>query len=370
MVEFLIDHLDPLGQGVSRRIDDKKKSIITFIPKTLPGEQGSAKVIKSSKGVEFAALDELRKKSHQRIDPECPHYARCSGCDYQHVSYDDELAYKKSALLFLLRSIDLGEIQIELIASPNRFSYRNRVQFHYRHKYLGLIDVNENNVMEVPGCRLMSRKVKNEIDKLYVDKNWAEEHIGHGHVEIYEKDDLVSVAWNQPYADGGFTQVNSEMNAQMKGWIRNRFSSVEYSSIVDLFSGDGNLSDTLLLSNDVHRVMVDSYKGDQKSNKNTLFFRQDLYHKDALDQFLIRCKFKNVDILLLDPPRKGFSALTEWYKKLMPKYLIYISCNPATLARDLKDLMQSNKKLKIDKVVLLDMFPATRHFETLVVLER
>lgn len=370
MVDFLIDHLDPLGQGVSKRINLQKKPVITFIPKTLPGEQGSAQIIKSSKGVEFAELSGLVKISPQRIDPECPHYARCSGCDYQHISYEDELTYKKAALLFLLRSIDMGGKQIELISATKRFSYRNRVQLHYRHKYLGLVDANADRVLEIPECRLMSPSVKKKMDELYADKTWMEEHEGRGHVEIYEKEESVSVEWNQPYASGGFSQINPEMNDQLKCWLQKRFSAENYTNILDIFSGNGNISDVLLNSKSVRRVMVDSYDPGFPPEENSLFIKQDLFSENSLERFLHRSKLKQVDILLLDPPRKGFSVIAEWDKHFKPKYIVYVSCNPATLSRDLQSLMKVNKKLKIENVLLLDMFPATRHFETLIVLKR
>jgi len=368
MVDFLIDHLDPLGQGVSKRINLQKKPIITFIPKTLPGEQGSAQVIKSSKGVEFAELSSLTKASQQRIEPECPHYAKCSGCDYQHISYEDELSYKQSALLFLLRRIDINGKQVEVIPAPQRFAYRNRVQLHYRHKYLGLVDANADRVLEVPECRLMSPSIKKKVDELYADKAWMKEHEGRGHVEIYEKSGDVSVRWNQPYADGGFSQVNSEMNSQLKNWLYKRFSVENYSSILDIFSGDGNLSDVLMISKNVRRIMVDSCQTCIDLDGNSLFIKQDLFLEGSFEKFLHRSKLKKVDILLLDPPRKGFSNISEWEKRLTPEYIAYVSCNPATLARDLQDLMKNNKKLKVQNVLLLDMFPSTKHFETLVVL--
>lgn len=370
MVEFLIDHLDPLGQGVSKRTNNKKQSVITFIPKTLPGEQGNARIIKASKGVEFAELEALTNISPQRLQPECPHYARCSGCDYQHISYENELAYKKAALIFLLRSIDLGDKQVELIPAFRRFSYRNRVQLHYRHKYLGFVDASADKVLEVPECRIASPAIKKIMDELYADKSWTIEHEGRGHVEIYEKENGVSVEWNQPYASGGFSQVNAEMNIQLRHWLKTRFSIERYTHILDLFSGDGNLSDVLLFSENTERFMVDSFATKTEYEKNSLFFKQDLFGENALGLFLQNSKLKKIDLLLLDPPRKGFSSLSEWDKHFKPEYIVYISCNPATLARDLGLLMSANKKLKIENVVLMDMFPATRHFETLVILKR
>lgn len=370
MVDFLIDHLDPLGQGVSKRINLKKQPVITFIPKVLPGEQGSARIIKSSRGVEFAELISLSNISPQRKEPECPHYSRCAGCDYQHISYEDELDYKKSALLFLLRSIDMGGKFLEVIPAEKRFSYRNRVQLHYRHKYLGLVDANADMILEVPDCRLLSPKLKKSMDDLYADKSWIVEHPGRGHVELYEKEDGVSVEWNQPYANGGFSQVNTEINSKLSNWLKSRFVSENLTTILDIFSGDGNLSEALIYSEKIRRIMVDKFDGDYACKNNSLFINQDIYSDNSLEKIKNKCASDKIDLLLLDPPRKGFPTLAEWDKNFKPKYVVYVSCNPVTLSRDLHSLMNENKKLRIESIALFDMFPATKHFETLVVLKR
>lgn len=159
------------------------------------------------------------------------------------------------------------------------------------------------------------------------------------------------------------------MNLLLKTWIKNRFSAESYTHILDLFSGCGNLSDMLLDESSASRVMVDAHAATIESSERSQFFKYDLFADDVLERFYPRIKKNPVDIMLLDPPRKGFPALEAWYKKIKPKYIVYVSCNPATLSRDLKDLLEKHAALKIKDVVLLDMFPSTRHFETIVVLK-
>jgi 23S rRNA (uracil1939-C5)-methyltransferase len=290
------------------------------------------------------------------------------------VSYDDELSYKKAALLFLLRSFALKDDDIELIPAPARFGYRNRVQLHYRHKYIGLVDATSGRILEVPNCRLLREELKPAFDRLYADKNWTGVHKGaegknkDGHCEIYLRNGEVSIEWDAPYASGGFTQVNEPMNDRLRLWLQQRFSAEKFSTVLDLFAGNGNLSDVLLTSSEVKRMMVDSC-AEPTANSGPQFIKQDLFADDALERFVHRSKLKEVDLLLLDPPRKGFACLAEWVKRFHPKYLVYVSCNPATLSRDLQTLMKNNKQLKISDVVLLDMFPGTRHFETVVVID-
>lgn len=370
-IPFVIDHLDPMGQGVSKRSNDKKQSTITFTPKTLPGERGVARVLKSSKGVEFAELANLETISPQRIEPECPHYTQCSGCDYLHVSYVDEVQFKKNALLFLLRQLfinnkNITDSDIEVIAASERFGYRNRVQLHYRHKYLGLISTHSEQVLEVPQCRLVSVPLKKAMQQLYADKSWTDQYSGRGHVEIYERDGEVAMNWNLPYAHGGFSQVNTRMNEALKKWLSQYFEKINFNSVLDLFSGDGNLSDDIVRNKTLQRQMVD-----MSPINNDNYLQLDLYGDGALASFQRRARCKQADVLLLDPPRKGFPALAEWVNFLKPKYIAYVSCNPATLARDLKTLLAEQKKTSytINNIVLLDMFPGTHHFETIVLLK-
>ena len=89
-IDFRIQHIDPIGQGVS-----KEDAAVTFIKKTLPGEMVSAEVFSKKKGVQFATLTAIGEPSADRKAPDCPHYDSCNGCDYQHTSYEKELEFKK-----------------------------------------------------------------------------------------------------------------------------------------------------------------------------------------------------------------------------------------------------------------------------------
>lgn len=361
-----------MGQGVSRRSTNTHSSTITFIPKTLPGEEGTARVIKRSKGVEFAELIAVSRPSDRRIAPACEHYARCSGCDYLHMSYEDEVAAKAASLRFLLRGFDLEDKDFQIIPAPERFGYRNRVQLHYRHQHLGLIDPVSDQVLEVPHCQLVSPAIKQTMDHLYGDKHWKKDHPGRGHVEIYQHPDVqdVTVAWNQPYAQGGFSQVNHVMNGKLLEWLKLHAPQQDGRKLLDLFAGTGNISDVLMQAG-LSRWMLDisPWSGSREAQD---YLQADLYNEETLDRFSRRSGWKTVDTLLLDPPRKGFPPLAEWSRAFKPSTILYVSCNPATLARDLQTLLSEKTKVssRIEKIGLFDMFPGTRHFETVVILRQ
>jgi 23S rRNA (uracil1939-C5)-methyltransferase len=350
-IKFQVEHLDPFGQGVH-----KDGKTITFIAGVLPGETGTAKVYKRSKGVQFALLDSLETSSSERISPDCPHFDQCPGCQYQHTRYENELGYKQAALLRHLADIKAEQLTIH--AAPARLAYRNRIQLHYRHKYIGMLDGARDTIVEVPHCKIIKNELRKEFDKLYHQDDWREEHVGRGHCEIYLQDGEVQMNWNTAYAEGGFTQVYPEMNACLKDVLGSAFAGKKIDSVLDLFSGAGNLSEDLDVGK---RILVDSYRSEKVVSDN--FVSLDLFSEDALSAFSRKFKKTSFDALLIDPPRKGFPDLDKWLRRIKPKYLFYVSCNPASLARDLGSLSQ---RYKTEQVHLLDFFPATSHFETLV----
>lgn len=352
-IEFTITSMDTLGQGVFR-----ENGNIGFIAKTLPNETGSAVIKKQSKGVLFAELTSLTSVAEHRQKPDCEHFAQCSGCHYLHTDYEHELTYKQDALTQLLRKLDIQDIPIEVIAAPKRQAYRNRIQLHYRGNALGMIDANNNRIVAIPHCQIIREELQAPLKELYNTQAWKKEQKREGHVELYIKDNAVSMQWNQAYSHGGFTQVFDEMNSVLCQHVSDALKRINSTQLLDLFAGNGNLSNAFVAESNPKRLMIDV-----SPSQHTDFFQLDLFNDDALATFKRHYKDSTFDTLLIDPPRKGFLALAEWIKATKAKYLIYVSCNPATLARDL----QSIDGLIINHISLLDLFPSTYHFETVVI---
>jgi len=363
-IRFTIDHLDPMGQGV-----DKSGKKVTFIGGVLPGETGMARVFKRVKGVQFAVVESLDQVSSQRVKAQCPHFEQCPGCQYQHVSYEDELSFKKEALSRHLSGLKF--VDLKVVPAPRRFAYRNRVQLHYRRKYIGLLDGTQDKVVEVPNCLLIKKEMQDKFDTLYQQKDWQDVHLGRGHCELYMKDEEVNLIWNESYAQGGFTQVFDEMNERLQKQIASYVEGKNIRSLLDLFSGSGNLSNNLGIE---QTVLVDSFQSDRFQTDSGQseeagqkeFYGLDLYEEESLTRFVRKYKKIQFDAVVIDPPRRGFPLIDSWVRRIKPKHLFYVSCNPASLARDLKSL---KKPYKIEEVHLLDLFPATSHFETLVSLK-
>src|SRR5690606_2859292 len=146
-IEFHIEHLDPMGQGVYKNDKD-----VYFIPKTLTGEKGRALILNSSKGVNFARLKELKARSPKRIIPQCPHYDTCSGCHYLHTTYEEEKEYKKLSYQKVFQFYMDESTPFHSIWSEDRLHYRNRIQLHYdlAAKKMGFFLGKSKKILEIP----------------------------------------------------------------------------------------------------------------------------------------------------------------------------------------------------------------------------
>jgi len=245
-IDFRIEHIDPIGQGVS-----KEEGAVTFIKKTLPGEEVQADVFSQKKGVQFAVLTDVKTPSADRKTPDCPHYAQCNGCDYQHTTYEKELEFKKNALK--RHMFKFPEIDITVHKAKRRLSYRNRIQLHYdkKKRVLGMMNY-KNEIIPVPECKIIDPSVAYELRAIYTNNAWlrlVEKEPAKGHLELYSKDNNlgghnVKVSVNRPYANGGFTQVNAEMIEELGPWVEKKAQELnpQKALVYDMFGGNINLS--------------------------------------------------------------------------------------------------------------------------------
>lgn len=358
-IPFLITGIDSLGQGVS-----KLSERVTFIPKTTIGDEGEAEVMSEKKGVTFARLKTLNKSAASRIKPLCEHFDSCPSCHFQHVSYEEELQFKKESFKRLMRKLPLPEV--EVIGAPQRLNYRNRIQLHYslKSKLIGMRDPQTFSITPIPECLIGLNEIKREVKRLYENEQWMKEaplFPQEGHVEIYWFNNELNLSWNRPYAEGGFTQVYESMNQKLKTILKDSCTHSSPLHILDLFGGSGNLSDQIPFS---ERLVVDIYS----DTKDLEFVNQDLYSADALKKVAKEISRRRLKInhLLLDPPRSGLKELKLWIETIKPEKVVYVSCDPHTMARDLAGLEGYN----YSRSFLFDFFPSTFHFESMIFLER
>jgi 23S rRNA (uracil1939-C5)-methyltransferase len=367
--DFVIEHIDPIGQGVS-----KADGMVTFIKKTLPEEVVTAEVFSQKKGVQFARLLEIKKSSPDRITPVCPHFEECNGCDYQHTNYEKELEFKKNALK--RHMFKFPQIEIGVHGAKRRHQYRNRLQLHYdkKKKVLGLMNY-KMDIIPVPNCQIVDPSVAFDLRALYENDNWLKAVVKEpvkGHVELYSKDNNtgghnVKLSLNRPYANGGFTQVHAEMNEKLRAFIQKKAEAVIPSKAVvyDLFGGNGNL--TVKFKNPT--LVIDKYRTTPSPSQHQKFHSLDLYDKNAV-RSLISLKnegFPRPNWLVIDPPRSGLKNLNDFLNEFKPDGFIFIACEATSFTRD---TLSALGQYELKSVDLFDLFPSTQHFETVGVFTR
>lgn len=357
-IKFKIESLDSLGQGVSK-LDDK----ITFIPKTLPGEEGEAQIVGKKKGIQFAQVNSLSKESVERIDSSCQHFQTCSGCDYLHTSYEVELKTKEDSFKRLLNYSPFKDLPVKVHAAPQRTGYRNRVQLHYDlpRKLLGFHKGKSNHIQAVPNCLLPTEKIRNLLISLYEDQYWLElvppSAPFKGHLELYELNDEVLTVWNEHYAAAGFSQVNKPMNDKALEIWKEFYSSCDsVNKIYDVFGGSGNLTKSFT---DSQVSIFDNFCDKSKLLEHQNFLKTDLYKEPIVPD-------SSADLIIFDPPRSGFKEALDWINELEPRYVGYQSCFSDTMIRDLKKI---GAHWEATSIHMLDFFPGTHHYESIIFLK-
>lgn len=362
---FLISHIDSLGQGVSK-IDGE----ILFIPKTLPGESGICVTKKKQKKVQFAVVDKLNKENDERIQADCPHFEECGGCHFLHTTYEVEIKTKSANLKRLFKKF-ITEESWETIPAKSRHSYRNRIQVHYdiNQNKIGFFKPFENAITNCENCLLPKKEIQQRLKDLVLDNSWKDfvKDSNKGHLELLlDEKNNVSISNNLPYSSGGFSQVNTEMNDILVNRINDIYINLNLNAndlCLDLFGGDGNLTKFFN-----HKTFVTDSFSKSVAKDHQTFINFDMY-KNSVHDFMSHVH-GNVGLMIIDPPRSGLKNLDEWVNTIKPKYLLYVSCNPATQKRDIENLVYKNsQEIKFLQSFAIDLFPSTFHLESVVLLE-
>lgn len=365
-IKFKIDHIDPLGQGVSKTEDQ-----VCFIEKVLPGEEGTADAIKSKKKgrLVFSSLEStsaLSTTSSKRIESECIHFNECSGCHFLHTNYENEIEIKESTVKRMFSYVEQVKTTPVVICAADRFKYRNRIQLHYNNETeeLGFINPLRSKIVKVDSCKVVKNSISSKLKELYENKNWMSltaSEKPNGHIEIYEHNNEVSVHVNKNYAHGGFTQVNEQMNDKMKKHLHEEVRKYvkDSTSLLDLFGGGGNLTADL---KEYKTLVVDGFPPKEPNFKDHQAFKQiDLYEKDAITKLKAERKRFSRMAIILDPPRSGMKNIQELIDLVKPEYIFMINCEASSAIRDIKSITSNHE---IIDVTIFDLFPGTRHFET------
>ena len=359
-----INSLNHEGKGITK-IDNK----VTFVENALPEELVNIEITKHNKNYDEAKVKKYLKKSTNRRKPLCPYYMECGGCDIMHATYEYQLKFKKEKVINILKKYSNLDIDPQIIASNKETNYRNKITLHYKNNCLGYMKKKTNEVLKINNCPLAMENINNYIKEIQNEKNDII-LITNGKEVITSKENkhFIKEINNLKFQVDvkSFFQVNDYICGKLFQIVD--FYMEENAKCLDLYSGVGTLS---IVASRKARVVY-SIEINESSHKNALTNLQ-LNKINNIKSILgkveeeIKKIHDKIDVIITDPPRKGMDKVTiDIINKLSPKKIIYISCNPITLARDINLL----KSYKLDEIILMDMFPNTYHVECVCLLKR
>lgn len=354
-----------------------------FIPGVWPGELVSAKITQLKSRVGFADCVEVIEESPERVTAPCPHHGftsgQCGGCPWQFVSYEAQLQAKQdrveSAFARLLSANKIKKIKVKAIwPSDSPFHYRNRAQLKTDGKNIGYISSQSNTLAPIQHCEILSKKNAQTLSGLLEqlpNPDWRpKKRDALSTIDIDESVDASSASINQRLA---FAQANTQQNTRMQEWLRERISTIATKQhALELFCGSGNLTRVI---SELGFEKITAVEGVQEALDSlealalpkVVPLKADLLSEKGIDK--VKFRAKDADVLILDPPRDGLKIKGNLFdakgdKKTKIKNIFYISCDLATLTRDLEFMQE--QKFKIKEIQPLDMFPQTSHIEIMV----
>jgi 23S rRNA (uracil1939-C5)-methyltransferase len=390
-IEIKIEKVVYGGNGLGRH-DGK----VVFVSFAAPGDVLLVGPVETKKNYTRAEIVQILQPGPDRTQPPCPHFGRCGGCQWQHLSYRRQVEIKQQILAETIhhRFPETREIPVAMKASPQEYGYRSRARFQIRGAKIGFFRLQSHEVEEIESCPLLrptlnsalaeirkTRPAAPEIELACVEDlhQWAAAESELNPEKFGDRLNFTALPrlerkigeFSYAVSPAAFFQVNDFLLADLVTDVMNLVQG--NGSALDLFCGAGLF--TLPLARRFEQV-----EGIDNSAPACVLARQNLAAAD-LHNVRISCStvaewvhtagssLKHFDLVLLDPPRTGagqevMNQIARW----TPETILYISCDPQTLVRDLSALPQ--QEYKIDFVQGFDLFPQTYHFETVVRLKR
>lgn len=353
---IVVESLANSGDGVGR-IDGR----VVFVPFSSPGDRLLVEITLNKKSFLKAKIVEILEAAPNRRLPRCPVFGQCGGCDWQHIAYKDQLFWKKTDLIGTLKKIggfdELKNVE-DVIPSPDEFHYRNRIQVQFENQRFFYFGKGSHRRVYIDHCPIASSAI-NEVLAA------PQPGLKNGRWEIAETKQGVELfpVSKEGVSSLGFRQVNSSQNQKLVQKTVDFIAQRKLNRIYDLYCGQGNWARAIHQSQpQAHCTGIDinpiNIKKAKAHETDRLKFR--LGSAESLFQTLN----ERADLVILDPPRAGCEAslLEQMSGNNRPRFINYISCHPATLARDLKAL--SSYGWELMEVCPVDMFPQTSHLET------
>ena len=389
-----------------------------FVAGAAPGDRVRARIVDDRGSFARAeVVERLATGADYRVPP-CAWVTTCGGCPWQHVSYPAQLVAKAANVHETLARIAGTQARRELpiIASPDQWHYRHRIRLHVDHeRRLGYVRPRSHDVVEIDACmvaepalsaalpllRSMVAGIVSTIDLVELATNGRGGVVVHlsasGAFHAGDRPRIASLVgggaaiagirivgrgWHHEWGDpsitvvadgaasslvqraGTFTQVNVAANRLLVDVVRTLATPAR--KVLDLFCGAGNLSlplaaaGAVVVGIDRDRAAIDAAAASAAASG----LRSARFEAASAEHFLRQQGTAGADLVLLDPPRGGAGKVAQQLARLAPARILYVSCDPATLARDVRIL--TGARYGVDRVQPLDLFPQTEHVETVL----
>ena len=364
-----------------------------FVLGGIPGERVVAEVIRVRRKYVAARVVEVLEASADRVEPPCSYYGDCTGCQWQHLSYPAQLQAKQAKVIDALERVGgfYDAPVLPVLASPEQYGYRNHARFTVgREGGLGFVNRETRRFVQIDRCMLMHAGINRLLDELQ-DKCGettqlairAGKETGDFLVQPTLKNPAIAIPTGQKHylesvggrefrvASPSFFQVNIEQAGRLVQVVREALDLAGNEVLLDAYTGVGTFA--ILLAPYVKKVYAveesSAAVADARENAAGLDNVEFLLGKTEDVMAEVAGLAEPPDVVLLDPPRAGCQAeALHRIIGLNPPRLVYVSCDPETLGRDLKILCDGH--YSIDRIQPLDMFPQTHHVESVAVLTR
>lgn len=359
------------GLGVIEHSDGRK----LFVEGAIPGDEVEYEVIELKKRFGFAKLIKLINPSPQRITSECKYQGfepgQCGGCPWMIMSYPFQLEQKQKLIVTQVERSGLTVEHINAIKdSPKVFHYRNRAQLKTDGQRLGFVSKGSKELAAIDECLVVNEKCNELIEQLnqhLPNAEWKPQ--GRFKWNFIEIDDQLEFEDLQINKRTAFKQANSDQNQFMKSWLLEQLEKFsENTPVLELFCGSGNFTECLSLFSNVsaYEYSKEAIQNLKTKQPNVKAESMNLFDKKSVKKLI--SKHKDTELLILDPPREGYSELSNLVNGLDNlKAIIYISCDPSSWSNDLKAI---SSKWIITHLQPVDQFPHTPHVELLSLLEK
>ena len=392
-----ITGLDHNGKGITH-INDK----ITFVTNALPDEIVDIKITKENKKIIEAETIKIKEKSPNRIEPICPYYKECGGCDLMHIKYEKELEWKQNKIKEIMKKYAGLDITIEpIVTSKQPLYYRNKITLQVQNGTIGLYSKKSNHLIPIDKCLISDSKINDIIEQLkecdltktsQIIIRISEEEsmviLDEGNKEELKQklSNITSIVLNNNCIHGkthitnkignkifqispsAFFQVNQNTTEKLYNEIIKKADLKKNESILDLYCGTGTIG--IYLSDYVkecfgveinQEAIKDANENKKKNNVENFKFMSGNVNQ------IFKGRLPKTDLIIVDPPRSGLDdqTINGLLELEIPK-IVYVSCDPFTLARDLKKLQD---KYEIKSITPVDMFPRTHHVECVCALK-